>query len=395
MTEEMAAMAKRFIVACGGTGGHTFPGLAVAKELRARGHEVVVWVSGRSIESSVLAGWDGPTFSTRARPLHPKYFFSLLYSRFRCGREMKRFKPHALLAMGSYASLPPVLAASARRVPVILHEANTVPGRAVSYLSRYASVVALTFSETADFFRGRETVVTGLPVRGEIAGQPRFEDMPSDKFCVFVTGGSQGAHRVNEIASQALVLLRRDIERKGLKKMFQVIHQTGAADEAEVKARYEAAGIPARVNAFEHEMGRAFATVDVVVARAGASTCFEAQPPALQRAVVREGRRRGRGHTEGPRPACSRQLHPPQDSESRGACGEGAGHAQGRHAGRRRKGRGHRGAESAGLTPWPQTFFNFFSATPCARAGVLLHLRPSAESRAFRRGAEQLYSPSE
>ncbi len=275
MTEEMAAMAKRFIVACGGTGGHTFPGLAVAKELRSRGHEVVVWVSGRSIESSVLAGWDGPTFSTRARPLHPKYFFSLLYSRFRCGREMKRFKPHALLAMGSYASLPPVLAASARRVPVILHEANTVPGRAVSYLSRYASAVALTFSETADFFRGRETVVTGLPVRGEIAGQPRFDDMPPDKFCVFVTGGSQGAHRVNEIASQALVLLRRDIERKGLQKKFQVIHQTGAADEAEVKARYEAAGIPARVNAFEHEMGRAFATADLVVARAGASTCFE------------------------------------------------------------------------------------------------------------------------
>ena len=68
---------------------------------------------------------------------------------------------------------------------------------------------------------------------------------------------------MNEIASQALVLLRRDIERKGLKKTFQVIHQTGVADEAEVRARYESAGIPARVNAFEHEMGRAFATADL------------------------------------------------------------------------------------------------------------------------------------
>ena len=268
-------MAKRFIVACGGTGGHTFPGLAVAKELRSRGHEVVVWVSGRSIESSVLAGWDGPTFSTRARPLHPKYFFSLLYSRFRCGREMKRFKPHALLAMGSYASLPPVLAASARRVPVILHEANTVPGRAVSYLSRYASVVALTFSETADFFRGRETVVTGLPVRGEIAGQPRFDDMPSDTFCVFITGGSQGAHRVNELAVQALILLKREVEKQAPGRTFQVIHQTGVADEADVKARYAAAGIPARVQAFEREMGRAFATADLVICRCGAVTLAE------------------------------------------------------------------------------------------------------------------------
>ena len=268
-------MAKRFIVACGGTGGHTFPGLAVARELQSRGHEVAVWVSGRSIEGSVLKGWDGPTFSTRARPLHPKYFFSLLFSRLRCGREMKRFKPHALLAMGSYASLPPVLAASARRVPVILHEANMVPGRAVGYLARYAAAVAITFPETAEYLRGREAVVTGLPVRTEIAGQPRFDDMPADKFCVFVTGGSQGAHRVNELASTALVLLKRDIDKKSLGLKFQVIHQTGAADEAEVKAKYAAEGIPARVQAFEHEMGRAFATADLVIARAGASTCFE------------------------------------------------------------------------------------------------------------------------
>ena len=268
-------MAKRFIVACGGTGGHTFPGLAVARELRSRGHEVTVWVSGRSIENSVLTAWDGPTFSTRARPLHPKYLLSLLFSRYRCSREIKRFKPHALLAMGSYSSLPPVLAASARHVPVVLHEANMVPGRAVGYLARYASAVAITFPETVEYLRGRETVVTGLPVRGEIAGQPRFDDMPSDAFCVFVTGGSQGAHRVNELASSAFVLLKRDIEKKSLGLKFQVIHQTGVADEAEIKAKYAAEGISARVQAFEHEMGRAFATADLVIARAGASTCFE------------------------------------------------------------------------------------------------------------------------
>ena len=268
-------MAKRFIVACGGTGGHTFPGLAVARELKARGHEVTVWVSGRAVENSVMAGWDGPTFSTRARPLRPRHVFSLLFSRFRCGREMKRFRPHALLAMGSYSSLPPVLAAAARHVPVILHEANMVPGRAVGFLARYASAVAITFPETADYLRGRETVVTGLPVRVEIAGQPRFDDMPSNVFCIFVTGGSQGAHRVNELVSQAFALLKRDIEKKALGLTFQVIHQTGVADEADVKARYEAAGISARVQAFEHEMGRAFATADLVIARAGASTCFE------------------------------------------------------------------------------------------------------------------------
>ena len=112
-------------------------------------------------------------------------------------------------------------------------------------------------------------------MRREIADQPRFDDVPPDSFCVFVTGGSQGAHRVNELAVQALTLVKADLARRpGSKRLF-VIHQTGAADEAEVLRRYTAAGIAARVQAFEREMGRAFATADLVVCRAGASTCFE------------------------------------------------------------------------------------------------------------------------
>lgn len=267
-------MAKKFVVACGGTGGHTFPGLAVARELRARGHEVVVWSSGRAIEGSVMKAWDGAVFSTGARPLSIRNGFANLFSILRCRREMKRFAPDALLAMGSYSSLPPVLAARGRHVPVVLHEANTVPGRAVDFLSRYAAKVAVSFEESAAHLPGRETVLTGLPVRAEVAGQPRFEDVPQDAFCVFVTGGSQGAHRVNELASEALVLLQEDLARKGGRRLF-VIHQTGAADEAFVSTRYADAGIPSRVNAFEREMGRAFASADLVIARAGASTCFE------------------------------------------------------------------------------------------------------------------------
>ena len=268
-------MAGKFIVACGGTGGHSFPGLAVAQELRKRGHEVVVWASGRAIEGTVMKAWDGPVFSTGARPLSARYAFHNFFSILRCRREMKRFAPDALLAMGSYASLPPVLAAASRRVPVVLHEANTVPGRAVDWLARYAKAVAVSFAVTEEYLKGRKVVLTGLPVREEIAGQPRLDEVPPDAFCVFVTGGSQGAHRVNELAAQALVLVRNDIAKRGLAKSLFVIHQTGAADEAAVRERYEAAGVPARVQAFEREMGRAFASADMVVARAGASTCFE------------------------------------------------------------------------------------------------------------------------
>ena len=268
-------MSKKFIVACGGTGGHSFPGLAVARELKARGHDVTVWASGRSIEGSVMKSWDGAVFSTGARPLNARNAIANLFSILRCGREMKRVRPDALLAMGSYSSLPPVLAARAGNVPLVLHEANTVPGRAVDFLARYASTVAISFEETADHLQGRKTVLTGLPVRSEIVGQQRLDEVPEDAFCVFVTGGSQGAHRVNELVSQALVLVNAELGTRGVKRPLFVVHQTGVADEAAVKGCYEAAGVPARVKSFEHEMGRAFASADLVVCRAGASTIFE------------------------------------------------------------------------------------------------------------------------
>ncbi|MGN0852154.1 MAG: UDP-N-acetylglucosamine--N-acetylmuramyl-(pentapeptide) pyrophosphoryl-undecaprenol N-acetylglucosamine transferase [Kiritimatiellia bacterium] len=268
-------MAKKIVVACGGTGGHAFPGLAVARELRARGHEVVVWDSGRSIESVVMTSWDGPVFSTGARPLNARNLFANLVAWFRCRREMGRFAPDALLAMGSYSSLPPVLAARSRHVPIVLHEANTVPGRAVDCLSRYARKVAVSFPETKDYLKACDVQLTGLPVRTEIAGQPRFGDVPHDAFTVFVTGGSQGAHRVNELMSQALVLVKGELAKRGAPDRLFAIHQTGRNDEQMVAQAYEKAKIACRVRAFEQEMGRAFATADLVVARAGASTCFE------------------------------------------------------------------------------------------------------------------------
>lgn len=266
-------MGLRLVVACGGTGGHAFPGIAAAKELASRGHDVTVWMSGRDVESSVLKSWDGAVFATGARQLSLRNAFGNLCAVLRCRKEMRRAKPDALLAMGSYSSLPPVLAAAGCKVPVVLHEANTVPGRAVDMLSNLAKAVAVSFAETARYFPEKETVLTGLPVRTDIAGQPRFEEVPEDAFCVFVTGGSQGAHRVNELASKALVLLNRELT--GLGRRLYIIHQTGVNDAEWVAQAYSAAGVPARVNAFEYEMGRAMATADVVVARAGASTCFE------------------------------------------------------------------------------------------------------------------------
>lgn len=259
-----------FIVACGGTGGHVFPGLAVARELQRRGHAVEVWFSGRAIEKATLGSWGGPVFSTGARPLSLRTLPQVVRAFFRCLRALKHTRADVLLAMGSYASLPPVVAAYLRHVPVVLHEANAVPGKAIDFLSRFAALTATSFEETAKWLPERRVVCTGLPVREDLRGQPRFKEIPEGVFTVFVTGGSQGARRVNELASQALCLLKQS----GVDDFF-VIHQCGAADEARVKAAYAAAGVRAKVCAFLAEMGSAYASADLVICRAGASTCFE------------------------------------------------------------------------------------------------------------------------
>ncbi len=267
----------KIVVACGGTGGHAFPGLAVAEELSRRGHEVTVWSSGRDVESGVMRSWDGDIFSTGAKQLAFKNAFGIWRSILRCRREMRKAKPDVLLAMGSYSSLPPVLAAHATGVPVVLHEANTVPGRAVEFLAKYAKRVAVCFARTARHLLGVPTVRTGLPVRAGIADGKRFGFIPPDAFVVFVTGGSQGAHVVNCLTSEALVQMKNELARRGAAAVrpLYVIHQTGVKDEGRVIATYAQAGMPARVHAFETEMAAAFASADFVIARAGASTCFE------------------------------------------------------------------------------------------------------------------------
>lgn len=267
----------KIIVACGGTGGHAFPGLAVAEVLRARGHDVTVWESGRDVESSVMRSWDGKGFSTHAQQLSLRNAPAIIASIFRCRSEIRRFRPNVLLAMGSYSSLPPVLAARAYGVPVVLHEANTVPGRAVDFLAKYARVVAISFAKTAQYIKTARTVLTGLPVRKTISAGARFPFIPPDSFTVFVTGGSQGAHMVNCLASEALVIFKEELDRRGdgAGRRLYVIHQTGMKDEGAVMATYANAAIPARVHGFEREMANAFASADFVIARAGASTCFE------------------------------------------------------------------------------------------------------------------------
>lgn len=265
----------RISIACGGTGGHLFPGLAVAEVLHKRGNTVVLWVDQRAVESARDSGWSGGIEVIKASGFNGLSLksvvtlFRLFASAVSCWKRMRRTRPDVVLAMGSYASFGPVVAAKLLKVPVVLHEANAIPGRAISFLSRFADVVAITFSDCFQYFKCL-TELTGFPVRDDIT--PRFPNdsiFKKEVFTVLIMGGSQGAHKLNEVGSDAVCMLAE----KGVR--LQVIHLTGKNDVEVVQKKYAATDLRCLVYPFLKDMGKAYGVADVAVCRAGAATCME------------------------------------------------------------------------------------------------------------------------
>ena len=266
----------KIALSCGGTGGHAIPGVVVAEELRERGHEVIVWLAGKGIESASTRIWAGPVVAVRAGglpsglPLVGTFIAGLGLCRavLECLSIMRRDRPDVLLAMGSYASFGPACAAGILRVPVVAHEGNAVPGRAIEFISRWAKAVAVSFPETERFFKGRRCVHTGFPIRSGME-RAQARRVGTGQLNLLVAGGSQGAMRLNEVAVEAACLLKE----RGT--MFSILHLAGPSHESEVRARYAAAGVNAEVRGFMQDIKAAYAVADFAIARAGAGTCFE------------------------------------------------------------------------------------------------------------------------
>ena len=267
-------------VACGGTGGHVFPGLATARELLRRGHEVTLWLTGRDTEQSARKDWDGPVVEVPARGFPSGISFTSLQTAWklvqavrRCRREMRRNRPDVLLAMGSYASVGPCGAARLLGVPIVLHEANVIPGRAVRLFSGTAAAVAAGFEETRYHLRKAKLAVVGIPLREELTeaarALPPRDSAVHTPFRLLIVGGSMGAHRLNEVAVEALARLKKE------ELAFTVTHLTGRDDEIAVRAAYQAAGVEAEVIAFTKYMAPLYHAADLAICRAGASTCAE------------------------------------------------------------------------------------------------------------------------
>jgi UDP-N-acetylglucosamine--N-acetylmuramyl-(pentapeptide) pyrophosphoryl-undecaprenol N-acetylglucosamine transferase len=272
----------RVVIAGGGTGGHLYPGIAVAREIQRRDPAAVVTFAGTAygLEARVLpregfeldlirsGGLKGKSLATRIRNVG-----LLAAGSAGAWTVLTKRSPDVVIGLGGYSSGPVVLLAALRRIPTLLMEQNAVPGLTNRLLARVVSAAAVTYEGTAVFFGGK-AFVAGNPVRPEFlaAGHTEIaerEQQPRGATGVLVFGGSQGAHAINvAMVEAAAELVAASID-------LVLTHQTGERDVEMVREGYRKAGQAARVEPFLFAMAREMTAADLVVCRAGATTAAE------------------------------------------------------------------------------------------------------------------------
>ncbi|MBU5614160.1 undecaprenyldiphospho-muramoylpentapeptide beta-N-acetylglucosaminyltransferase [Geomonas azotofigens] len=270
----------RLIIAGGGTGGHLFPGIAVAEEFLARGPENEVLFVGteRGIEARLLPklGYKLELISAsgmKGMGTVKKLMSAgrLLYGYSQSRKILKSFQPDLVLGVGGYASAPMLLAARGMGVRTFIHEQNAAPGLTNKVLSRVVDGIFISMEEAASFFPGKNTQMTGNPIRKEIlwSFQEQRTRTTGDTFSLLVFGGSAGAQRINSAMLEALPHLGE------VKHKLRITHQTGEKDVARVREGYQSQGVLAQVLSFIDNMSAAYGAADLVLCRAGATTIAE------------------------------------------------------------------------------------------------------------------------
>lgn len=272
----------KLIIAGGGTGGHLFPGIAVAEEFLSRDpkNEVLFVGTERGIEARAVpaAGYRLELIS--ASGIRGKGSFSklkggmlMLYGYSQSRKLLRAFKPDMVLGVGGYASLPMVMAARGIRIPNFIHEQNAIPGMTNRLLARVAGRTFITLEESIRYFPENKVLLTGNPLRRQIlemhTSGATVERTPGAPFHLFIFGGSQGAHAINTAIVAALPLLK--VEGASL----TITHQTGEKDYEDIAEAYRTAGVDAQVTPFINDMASEYAKADLIVCRAGATTIAE------------------------------------------------------------------------------------------------------------------------
>ncbi|HEY8900702.1 MAG TPA: undecaprenyldiphospho-muramoylpentapeptide beta-N-acetylglucosaminyltransferase [Chthoniobacterales bacterium] len=282
----------RVVIACGGTGGHLFPGLAVAQTLKDRGHELLLLVSEKAIDAQALKAH--PDFRSEKLPsvglpsvLSPAFikFVSRTWESIgQCKQIYRKFRPDAVLGMGGFTSTAPLLAGRLTKIPTFIHESNSIPGKANKLAARFVDRVLIGFDACEQFFPAGKCSVVGTPVRKDLGARiPREEalqifQLDPNRRTLLVMGGSQGAAGINQLLYKAAPLLRD--------ANLQLIHLTGEREDRLAAANYLREEVPAYVAPFHHRMQEVYSAADLVVSRAGAASLSELSHFALPSILV-------------------------------------------------------------------------------------------------------------
>jgi UDP-N-acetylglucosamine--N-acetylmuramyl-(pentapeptide) pyrophosphoryl-undecaprenol N-acetylglucosamine transferase len=278
------AQALRVVIAGGGTGGHLFPGIAIAEEFLAKNAEnsVLFVGTGKPFEISILseAGFDHKCITAEGFKGRGVWHQLVSISKVPKGiiesiLILKGFKPHIVIGVGGYSAGPLLMGARLLGIKIVLHEQNILPGITNRMLSRFADRIYVSFEETIMGVTPKKIRFFGNPVRKEIiqcARTLKNTDIKASKkekkFTILILGGSQGAHSINMALLEALLYLEN-------KEAIFFVHQTGAQDETPVKQRYDEHGIESDTRAFFKDMAYQYHRADLIICRAGATTVAE------------------------------------------------------------------------------------------------------------------------
>jgi UDP-N-acetylglucosamine--N-acetylmuramyl-(pentapeptide) pyrophosphoryl-undecaprenol N-acetylglucosamine transferase len=273
----------RMLIAGGGTGGHLFPGLALAEEVKTRHprNDVLFVGTPRGLESKIVPKNGFPLELIDVEPLKRQGVSGTLRGLGRLPRAvwqsrriLRRFDPDVVVGVGGYASGPVVMTAWMLRIPTAVQEQNALPGFTNRTLGRFARACFIAFEEARAGFPPKRTHLLGNPIRRAfLDNYLHARDPSAERLSILVTGGSQGAHVLNLRVAEALEILA-----PALGKRVSVVHQTGEKDLPEIARRYQAleeSGVQIEATAFIDEMAKAYAQADLLVCRAGATTIAE------------------------------------------------------------------------------------------------------------------------
>ncbi|OGP54842.1 MAG: undecaprenyldiphospho-muramoylpentapeptide beta-N-acetylglucosaminyltransferase, partial [Deltaproteobacteria bacterium RBG_13_52_11] len=270
-------MTGKVVIAGGGTGGHLFPGIALAEEFtrRKEGWEVIFIGTGKELERRILSRWGFELITIPAAPLKGRRWWgkiagitTLLLGVWWSLALLRRISPRLVIGLGGYSAGAVLIAAYLLGIKRVIQEQNVHPGFTNRMASRFSQRVFLSWAEGACFFPAAKVKVTGNPLRRRVL-EDRGKKREGKGFTLLILGGSQGATAINRAMIEALPPL------KDIKKDLSIIHQTGAADHRWVKEGYEKADFQATVYPFIDEMAPCYREAHLTICRAGAATITE------------------------------------------------------------------------------------------------------------------------